>query len=148
MLNRLAIATLLAAAITATPVAAQQGIRFAVTDVEGMESLQRDFGPFKTALEKHSGLKVEFFAVPGRTAAVEAMAAKQLDFALTGPAEYVVFRARTNAQPVVGWTRPDYFSQVVVLADGPVKTLADLKGRRSRSARSDRRPSISAPPRS
>jgi hypothetical protein len=31
---------------------------------------------------------------------------------------------------VVGWTRPDYFSQVVVLADGPVKTLANLKGRK------------------
>lgn len=130
MLKRVVAVAALALAAHLTPASAQQPLRFAVTDVEGMESLQRDFGPFKQALEKHSGFKIEFFAVPGRTAAVEAMAAKQLDFVLTGPAEYVVFRARTSAQPVVGWTRPDYFSQVAVLADGPVKTLADLKGKK------------------
>jgi phosphonate transport system substrate-binding protein len=130
MLARLLAALLFAVTAAVCPAAAQQAIRFAVTDVEGLESLQRDFGPFKSALEKSSGLKVEFFPVPGRTAAVEAMAAKQIDFVLTGPAEYVVFRARTNAQPVVAWTRPDYFSQVVVLADGPIKTLADLKGKK------------------
>lgn len=116
--------------LAATPAAAQQSMRFAVTDVEGLESLQRDFGPFKEVLERGSGLKVEFFPVAGRTAAVEALAAKQIDFVLTGPAEYVVFRARTNAVPVVGWTRPDYFSQVVVLADGPIKAVADLKGKK------------------
>jgi phosphonate transport system substrate-binding protein len=130
MLKRIVTLAALAAATSVMPASAQQPIRFAVTDVEGMESLQRDFGPFKQILEKYSGLKIEFFAVPGRTAAVEAMAAKQLDFVLTGPAEYVVFRARTSAQPVVGWTRPDYFSQVVVLTDGPVKALADLKGKK------------------
>jgi len=130
MLKRLVAVAAFAAASIVTPATAQQTIRFAVTDVEGLESLQRDFGPFKTVLEKHSGLKVEFFAVPGRTAAVEAMSAKQVDFVLTGPAEYVVFRARTKAQPVVAWARPDYFSQVVVRAEGPVKTLTDLKGKK------------------
>jgi phosphonate transport system substrate-binding protein len=73
---------------------------------------------------------VQFFGVSGRTAAVEAMAADQVDFVLTGPAEYVVFSARTKATPVVTWQRPDYFAHVVALADGPVKTLADLKGKK------------------
>jgi phosphonate transport system substrate-binding protein len=91
--------------------------------------LQREFGPFKAAFEKLSGMKVQFFAVSGRTAAVEAMAADQVDFVLTGPAEYVVFKARMNAIPVVGWQRPDYFSQIAVLADGPIKTVEDFKGR-------------------
>ena len=45
---------------------------FAVTDVDGMESLQREFGPFKDAFEQLSGLTVEFFPVSGRTAAVRA----------------------------------------------------------------------------
>ncbi|ODT45112.1 MAG: phosphonate-binding protein [Methylobacterium sp. SCN 67-24] len=108
---------------------AQETIRFAVTDVDGLESLQREFGPFKAAFEKLSGLKMQFFAVSGRTAAVEAMAADQIDFVLTGPAEYVVFKARTGAVPVVGWQRPDYFSQVAVLASGPIKSVADLKGK-------------------
>lgn len=130
MLKKLAYAFIAAAAAFATPAAqAQETIRFAVTDVDGLESLQREFGPFKAAFEKLSGLKMQFFAVSGRTAAVEAMAADQIDFVLTGPAEYVVFKARTGAVPVVGWQRPDYFSQVAVLASGPIKTVADLKGK-------------------
>lgn len=121
---------LLAVGLLATPVVAQDAIRFAVTDIDGMEALQRDMGPFKDAFEAASGLKVEFFPVSGRTVAVEAMAADQVDFVLTGPAEYVVFNARLEAQPVVTWVRPDYYSTVVVLEDSAVKTPADLKGQK------------------
>jgi phosphonate transport system substrate-binding protein len=116
--------------IAAAPLAAQETIRFAVTDIDGMESLQREMGPFKEAFEAASGLKVEFFPVSGRTVAVEAMAADQVDFVLTGPAEYVVFNARLDAQPVVTWVRPDYYSTVVVLDESPVKSPADLKGQK------------------
>ena len=120
---------LFAIALAVAPAAfAQETIRFAVTDIDGMEALQREMGPFKEAFEAASGLKVEFFPVSGRTVAVEAMAADQIDFVLTGPAEYVVFNARLDAQPVVTWVRPDYYSTVVVLEDSPVKTPADLKG--------------------
>lgn len=112
----------------ASPLAAQETIRFAVTDIDGMEALQREMGPFKDAFEAASSLKVEFFPVSGRTVAVEAMAADQIDFVLTGPAEYVVFNVRLDAQPVVTWVRPDYYSTVVVLEDSPVKVPADLKG--------------------
>ncbi|MFN5998074.1 MAG: PhnD/SsuA/transferrin family substrate-binding protein [Paracoccaceae bacterium] len=116
--------------IAAAPLAAQETIRFAVTDIDGMEALQREMGPFKEAFEAASGLKVEFFPVSGRTIAVEAMAADQVDFVLTGPAEYVVFNARLDAQPVVTWVRPDYYSTVVVLDESPVKSPADLKGQK------------------
>lgn len=112
----------------AAPVAAQETIRFAVTDIDGLEALQREMGPFKDAFEAASGLKVEFFPVSGRTVAVEAMAADQVDFVLTGPAEYVVFNARLDAQPVVTFKRPDYYSNVVVLDSSPVQTPEDLKG--------------------
>lgn len=114
----------------ATQSAAQDTIRFAVTDIDGMEALQREMGPFKAAFEAASGLKVEFFPVSGRTVAVEAMAADQVDFVLTGPAEYVVFNARLDAQPVVTWVRPDYFSTVVVLDGSAVSSPADLKGQK------------------
>lgn len=116
--------------LTAAQAAAQDTIRFAVTDIDGMEALQRDMGPFKDAFEAASGLKVEFFPVSGRTAAVEAMAAGQVDFVLTGPAEYVVFNARLNAVPVVTWVRPDYYSNIVVLDASPAQTPADLKGQK------------------
>lgn len=109
---------------------AQDTIRFAVTDIDGLEALQQDMGPFKDAFEAASGLKVEFFAVSGRTVAVEAMAADQVDFVLTGPAEYVVFNARIKAVPVVTWNRPDYYSNLVVLDGAPEKTPADLKGKK------------------
>lgn len=109
---------------------AQDTIRFAVTDIDGLEALQTEMGPFKDALEKVSGLKVELFAVSGRTVAVEAMAADQVDFVLTGPAEYVVFNARLKAQPVVTWNRPDYYSNVVVLDGAAEQTAADLKGKK------------------
>ena len=116
------------AALSATAAVAQETIRFAVTDIDGMEAVQREMGPFKDAFEKASGLKVEFFPVSGRTVAVEAMAADQVDFVLTGPAEYVVFNARLDAQPVVTWNRPDYFSNVVVLDSSAYQTTDDLKG--------------------
>lgn len=115
------------ASLSATAAAAQDTIRFAVTDIDGMEALQKEMGPFKDAFEAASGLKVEFFPVSGRTVAVEAMAADQIDFVLTGPAEYVVFNARLDAQPVVTWNRPDYWANVVVLDSSAYKNAADLK---------------------
>ncbi len=105
-------------------------IRFAVTDVEGMEQLQREYGAFVQELEKATGHTIEFSPVSNRTAAVEAMRAKQVDFVLTGPAEYVIFKKLTDAKPVVSWQRPDYFAQIVVMADGPIKSMADLKGKK------------------
>ena len=126
----LATSLLAASLFAAAPVLAQDTIRFAVTDIDGLEELQINMGPFKDAFEAASGLKVEFFPVAGRTVAVEAMAADQVDFVLTGPAEYVVFNARLDAQPVVVWERPDYYSNLVVLDASPVQTAADLKGQK------------------
>lgn len=117
-----------AIAVSATAAGAAETLRFAVTDIAGLENLQREFAPFQAALEKTTGYAVKFFPVNSRTAAVEAMNSKQVDFVLTGPAEYVVFRAKSNAAPVIGWQRPDYFAQVVVMADSAYQTVADLKG--------------------
>ena len=124
------IRTLLAAAAifaASTTAQAADPIRFAVTDIEGLEALQQEFSAFEKALEEITGLEVELFPVNSRTAAVEAMKAEQIDFVLTGPAEYVVIKELTDAKIVVGWQRPDYFSQIVALSEGPVKTVEDLK---------------------
>ena len=119
----------LAAGLISTAASAET-IRLAVTDVEGMEQLQREYGGFVEELEKATGYDVEFTPVNSRTAAVEAMRAEQVDFVLTGPAEYVIFAKLTDAKPVVGWHRPDYFAQVVVMAEGDIKSMADLKGKK------------------
>jgi phosphonate transport system substrate-binding protein len=122
----LAAALGLAAAFTSLAEAAE--IKLAVTDLEGLEQVQREFGAFRDTLAAETGLGVEFYAVSNRTAAVEALTAKQVDFVLTGPAEYVVFKKRTDAVPVVGFSRPDYFAGVIVLASSPYMRPADLKG--------------------
>ena len=127
--RRLADATL-AALLAAPAAAASQTLAFAVTDVPGLEELQREWSTFKSEVERLSGLTIRFFPVNSRTAAVEAIALRRVDLVLTGPAEYVVFRARTNAVPVVIFSRPDYFANVLVRADGPYQSLADLKGKR------------------
>ncbi|MGF1631367.1 MAG: phosphate/phosphite/phosphonate ABC transporter substrate-binding protein [Kiloniellaceae bacterium] len=118
-----------ALALTATTAGAADSIRLAVTDVEGLETLQREFTPFATLLKEASGLEVELFAVTSRNAAAEALRAKKVDFVLTGPAEYVVMQKLTNAYPVVGFSRPDYFSAIVVMADSGINVPADLKGK-------------------
>ncbi len=108
--------------------AAAEPLRFAVTDIEGMEQLTQEFAAFEAEMEAITGLEFELFAVSSRTAAVEAMNAGQVDFVLTGPAEYVVMKELSDPIIVVGWQRPDYFAQVVTLAAGPVKSVDDLKG--------------------
>ena len=105
-------------------------LNFIVTDLEGLEEVQREFGPFKELLEKKAGLTIKFFPVTSRTAAAEALKAKKADFVLTGPAEYVVLRKLTNCTPIVGFSRPDYFAAWVVKADSGINRLSDLKGKK------------------
>ena len=113
-----------------TPAHAQNDLRFAVTDVVGLETLQREWGLFQKTLEAKSGLKLSFFAVTNRTAAAEALRAKRLDLVFTGPAEYVVMRARTDAVPVIALQRVDYYPNVVVRADSGITDVAALKGKK------------------
>lgn len=110
--------------------AAAESVKFAVTDIEGLEALQQEFGGFEKALEQATGLEVELFPVSSRTAAVEAMNSGQVDLVLTGPAEYVVMKELTQPQIVVAWQRPDYFAQIAVLANGPIRKVEDLKGKK------------------
>lgn len=102
-------------------------IKFAVTDLVGMEELQREFGKFVEVLEEKTGHDVKFYPVTNRTAAVEALRFKKVDFVMTGPAEYVVIKKRTNAEIVVGFSRPDYFATVITLANSPYNTVQSLK---------------------
>ncbi len=65
-----------------------------------------------------------------RTAAAEAVRAKRLDLVFTGPAEYVVLRARANVVPVVALQRADYYPNVVVRADSGITDVSALKGKK------------------
>jgi phosphonate transport system substrate-binding protein len=125
-------AILAAALAFAAPISAAQADNFklAITDVEGLERLQTEWGPFKAALEQASGHTFEFFPVNNRTAAAEALRAKRVDFVITGPAEYVVISKMTDAKSLIGLSRPDYFCAIVVKADSQFVKPADLKGQK------------------
>jgi phosphonate transport system substrate-binding protein len=103
--------------------------KLAVTDVEGMERLQLEWGPFKEALETATGDKFEFYAVNSRTAAAEALRGETVDFVVSGPAEYVVINKLTNATPLIGLGRPDYHCAIIVRADSGINVPADLVGK-------------------
>lgn len=107
-----------------------QELRMAVTDIVGLEELQTEYGAFQKAISEFSGVELRFFPVTNRTAAVEALKSQKIDVVLTGPAEYVIFRSRTNAYPIVGFSRPDYFSALVTMADNRVIAVKDLKGKK------------------
>ncbi|WP_018387882.1 PhnD/SsuA/transferrin family substrate-binding protein [Ancylobacter sp. FA202] len=124
LVSALAITLATAFAATAEPV------RFAVTDIEGLEALQQEFGGFQKELSKLTGLDIELIPVSSRTAAVEAMNSGHVELVLTGPAEYVVMKELSDPRIVVAWQRPDYFAQIAVLANGPIRTIDDLKGKK------------------
>ncbi|MCB0310744.1 MAG: phosphate/phosphite/phosphonate ABC transporter substrate-binding protein, partial [Bdellovibrionales bacterium] len=108
----------------------QHEYTLAVTDITGLEELQREFHKFQDVLSQRTGLKFKLFPVTSRTTAVEAMTSKKLDFVLTGPAEYVVMRKKTNGNAVVGFARPDYFSSIIVLESSGIRSAEDLKGKK------------------
>jgi phosphonate transport system substrate-binding protein len=100
----------------------------AVTDVEGLERLQAEWGPFKAALEAVTGETFDFYPVSSRTAAAEALRGESVDFVITGPAEYIVINTLTEATPLIGFGRPDYRCAIIVRADSGLDSIEDLKG--------------------
>lgn len=109
------------------PPSAPEKLRFAVTDVHNLEELNRDFGAFRNTLEEVLQTKVEFFTVANFTEAVPALLSNRVDLIMAGPSEYVLLNARANAVPVVGVTRPNYYSAIAVRAEDKIESLAQLK---------------------
>ncbi|WP_062050974.1 PhnD/SsuA/transferrin family substrate-binding protein [Bacillus sp. JCM 19034] len=104
-------------------------IRFADTGVEGMEELQREFGPFKDALEEVLDIEVEFFAVTDRIIGATALEYDQVDMLLAGPSEYAQIRAVVpEAEPIIGIERSEYSAAIIVHEDSDYHTLEDIKG--------------------
>jgi len=102
----------------------------AVTDVEGLERLQAEWGPFKAALDAATGHTFEFFPVSSRSAAAEALRGETVDFVVTGPAEYIIINTLTKATPLIGFGRPDYRCAIIVRADAGIDSMEDLKGKK------------------
>lgn len=106
-----------------------QSLRFAVTDVSGLEDLKRDFENFRTVLEEVLNIKIKFFPVDNPTAAAPALLSGKVDIVFAGPSEYIILNARAKAVPIIAIRRKDYHSIFVVHADSKITSLAQLKGK-------------------
>lgn len=104
-------------------------LEFAVTDIQGAADLQQNYQAFRTVLGEVLEKKIELFPVDNYIEAAVALQSGQLKLALTGPSEYVIMRARTNAVPIIAITRPNYHSLILVPANSDIKSLAQLKGK-------------------
>lgn len=114
---------------TATTQGRPEQLRLAVSDVEGAEELESDYGAFRDALSETLELPVELVPVDNHIAAVPALQSNQLDMVFAGPSEYLVLNARAQARPVVAVTRPDYYTVFLVRADSELNSLEDLEGK-------------------
>lgn len=114
---------------SSTSIALPPKLRFSVTDVSGLEDLQQEYEPLRAALEDALETEIEFFPVDDYAGAAIALKRGNLELALAGPSEYIVITARTNAVPIIGVTRPTYYSVIAVPADSDIQTLTDLKGK-------------------
>ncbi|HEY9887537.1 MAG TPA: PhnD/SsuA/transferrin family substrate-binding protein [Candidatus Obscuribacterales bacterium] len=116
---------------TPPPTADLPPLRLAITDVSGMEGLERDYGEFRLALATALGTEVEFFPVENYTSATVALKSGDVDLVVAGPSEYVVINARTNAVPVIAITRLNYRSVIAVPAGSDLtEGVAALKGKK------------------
>jgi phosphonate transport system substrate-binding protein len=93
------------------------------------------FQPFAAYMERTFGVPFRVFRATDYAGAVEALRSNQVEFSRLGPAAYALARKvmGDRVAPVVR-DRDDtgaegYFSVIVVRADSPFQTLADLRGR-------------------
>jgi phosphonate transport system substrate-binding protein len=107
---------------------------FSYTPVEDPAVYENVFGEFMAHLSKVTGKKVRWFPAESYAAQVEAMRSGRLHIAgvATGPTPYAVNLA--GFEPLIAMQRKDgsigYTLQLITHKDSPIKTLADLKGKR------------------
>ncbi|TAE56922.1 MAG: phosphate/phosphite/phosphonate ABC transporter substrate-binding protein [Nostocales cyanobacterium] len=104
-------------------------LKLAITDVSGIEDLNRDYENFRRALEQVLEIPVEFFPVDNPTAAAPALLSRKVDMVFAGPSEYLILNSRAKAVPVIAVNRVNYHSIIVVRADSNIKSVNQLKGK-------------------
>lgn len=108
-------------------------IRFGVLPGEEEGKLSRGNQQFVDDLGKALGIKTELYVGEDYTAVIEAMRTKKIDIASFGPFSYIIAAQRSGAVPfavkAASKESAFYHSLIVVPANSPAKSIADLKGK-------------------
>ena len=110
-------------------------LRVGVIPNQSPERVRAQYEPFRAYLSAQLGMAVDLFVATDYAGVVEALLNRRLEVAYLGGLTYVQARARGPVHPMVTEIdrithTPFYTSAIITRADGPIRSLDDLKGRR------------------
>jgi phosphonate transport system substrate-binding protein len=126
-----------AAALASLPAFAQAKdparLRVALLPDENAATLIQNAQPLKAYLEKALAKDIELVVTTDYSSMIEAMRFGRIEIAYFGPFSYVLAKSKApNIEPfAVGVERgsPTYNSILIATADGPVKSVEDIRGK-------------------
>lgn len=108
-------------------------LRVALLPDENASTLIQNAQPLKLHLAKALGKDIEIIVTTDYSSMIEAMRFGRIEIAYFGPFSYVLAKTRApGIEPfAVGIEKgsPTYFSILIATKDGPVKTVADIRGK-------------------
>lgn len=131
----LALALALGACAPASNAAAKpKTLRVGLIPNQAPDTIKTQYESFRAYLSRQLGMPVELFVASDYAGVVEAMINDKLDLAYFGAVTYLQAKARADIYPIVteidrATKTTKYHSVIVVRADSPIATLADLQGR-------------------
>jgi phosphonate transport system substrate-binding protein len=127
-------ASALALTLSLAAVSAQaRDIVMGILPAENNEEMIAKFEPMRAHLEKKLGQKVKLYTATDYSGVIEAMKKKRLDIAWFGALSYYLAEREAGAEAFavgIGSSgKPTYWGYLLVPADSPAKSLADLRGK-------------------
>lgn len=112
----------------------QPALRVGLVPNQAPDKIKAQYEPFRQYLSETLNMPVEIFVASDYAGVVEAMANDKLDVAYFGGLTYAQAKQRAKIHPIVTEIDEEtqtskYYSLIIVPADSPVQTTADLKGR-------------------
>jgi phosphonate transport system substrate-binding protein len=105
-------------------------IRVALLPDENASTIIQNALPLKKYLERELGKEIELVVTTDYSSMIEAVRFGRIEVAYFGPLSYVL--AKSDIEPfAVGVSKgsPTYKSVIIARTDGPVKSLADIRGK-------------------
>lgn len=113
---------------------AENPIKMGIVPFIETQQMVTNMQPFLALLEKETGYKYTFDAPTSYAVLIESMGAGRVDVGWFGPLAYVLANQKYGAQVIAvsvnSQNATSYRSEILVRADSPIKTIADLKGKK------------------